>query len=164
MIWNLLIIAALAIILIIMARRLPDARKNRLEVKHVSNAEISLYGIISQADEEFNKKKFNKAEALYIQAASQDPNNPKIYSKLGAIYLEQNNYYDAKDAFIQAVKLEPGLASRYVNLGLAYMGLKDYYKANHSFKDALKYDAKNKKYHKLLERSEKLLEKEKKKK
>lgn len=164
MIWNLLVILAVVIMLIIVARRLPDARKKMSETREVSDEELNLYGVIAQADDAFEQKKYDKAESLYVKAASEDPDNAKIYSRLGAIYLEQANFYDARDAFLQAVKLEPELASRHINLGLAFMGLKDYYKATESFKKALNIDKKNSKYDRLLTKAQKLYEKEKKKK
>jgi Flp pilus assembly protein TadD len=163
MIGIIIVVAAVVVILILIARRLPDARAKMFQSREVSDQEISLYGLIAQADEAFEEKKFTQAENLYVKAAAQDPDNPKIYSRLGAIYLEQKNFYDARDAFLQAVKLEPDLASRHINLGLAYMGLKDYYKAGESFKKALNLDPKNKKYARLLERAKKAQEKEKKK-
>lgn len=163
MIWNLLVIAAVVVILIIIARRLPDARKVMQGSKEVTDEEIGLYGLIAQADDAFEVKRYVQAEGLYVKVAALDPDNAKIYSRLGAIYLEQKNFYDARDAFSQAVKLEPDLASRHINLGLALMGLKDYFKAMESFKKALNIDHKNKKYEKLLSRAQKLYEKEKKK-
>ncbi len=163
MIWDLLVILAVAVILVILARRLPSAREKMAEESVVTDEEINLYGIIAQADDAFETKKFEKAESLYVKVAAEDPDNAKIYSRLGAIYLEKKNFYDARDAFMQASKLEPELSSRYINLGLAYMGLKDYFKATTVFKKACLLDRKNKKYKKLLEKAQKLLEKEKKK-
>lgn len=163
MIWDLLVVAAVVVVLIIIARRLPDARKIMNESKDVTDEEINLYGLIAQADDAYEAKNYQKAESLYIKAAAIDPDNAKIYSRLGAIYLEQKNFYDAKDAFLQAAKLEPDLASRHVNLGLAFMGLKDYFKAMESFKKALNIDRKNSKYQKLTEKAKKLYENEKKK-
>ncbi len=162
MIWNLLIVLAVVIILIIVGRRIPDARKKMQETRQVSSEEMSLYGLIAQADEAFEQRDFEKAESLYVKAATTDPDNSKIYSRLGAIYLEQKNFYDARDAFLQAAKIEPDLASRHVNLGLAFMGLKDYYKATDTFQKALDLDKKNKKYQRLLEKAEKAQEREKK--
>lgn len=163
MIWSILVILAAVVTLVILARRLPDARKLRQETKQVSAQEMSLYGLIAQADEAFERRRYQEAENLYVKAAVNDPDNPKIYSRLGAIYLEQKNFYDAKDAFSHAAKLEPDLASRHINLGLAFMGLKDYFKASEEFEAALKLDKKNKKYKSLLDRAQKLLERDKKK-
>ncbi len=160
MIWNIVIILAIVALLVILARRIPDARKMMTKAE-VSSGEISLYGLVAQADEAFENKRYKEAEELYVKAALADPDNPKIYSRLGAIYLEEKNFYDARDAFLHAVKLEPDIASRYINLGLAFMGLKDYFKATEEFRKALEFDKKNHKYKKLLERSEKFYEREK---
>jgi tetratricopeptide (TPR) repeat protein len=162
MIWNLLIIVAVVIILIVVARRLPDARKKMEKARVVTDEEINFIGLVAQADDAYEAKKYAKAETLYVKAAAEDPDNAKIYSRLGAIYLEQKNFYDAKDAFRQAVKLEPDLASRHVNLGLSYMGLKDFFKAMECFKKALLIDKKNRKYDSLYNRAQKLYEREKK--
>lgn len=161
MIWDFVIIGAVVIIFLVLARQIPLAKKMREEVE-ISPESMTNYGKIAQADDAFDKKDFEKAEELYVKAAAADPDNVKIYSRLGAIYLEQKNFYDAKEAFLQAVKLDSDTASRQVNLGLAYMGLKDYFKATEVFRVALKMDPKNKKYQDLLEKAEKLVAKEKK--
>lgn len=163
MIGIIIVVAAIIVVIILIARRLPDARAKMQQAREVSDQELSLYGLIAQADEAFEKKEYEKAENLYVKAASQDADNPKIYSRLGAIYLEKKNFYDARDAFLHAAKIEPDLASRYINVGLAYMGLKDYYKAAQNFQKAIRLDPKNKKYRGLLERAEKIMEREKKK-
>ena len=162
MTWNFIVIGAVVLIFIILIRRIPKAKEIQKEnLSEISDKEMTTYGLVAQADDAFEQKKFEEAESLYVKAAAQDPNNSKIYSRLGAIYLEQKNYYDSKEAFSQAIKIDPDTASRHVNLGLAYMGLKDYFKAEKSFQDALKIDPKNKKYQKLLERAGKLKGKEK---
>jgi len=161
MTWDFVIIGAVVIILIILIRRIPRAKEiSEKEAPEVTDEEMTLYGLISQADDAFDKKDFEKAESLYIKAAAQDPNNPKIYSRLGAIYLEQRNYYDAKDSFSQAIKIDPDNASRHINLGLAFLGLKDYYKSVQTFQDALELDPRNKKYRDLLDRAQKAKERE----
>ena len=134
------------------------------ENPELSEKEMTTYGLIAQADDAFDRKAFADAEELYVKAAAQDPNNDKIYSRLGAIYLEQENFYDAKEAFLQTVRLDDSSASHHVNLGLAYLGLKDYYKAEQAFRDALDLDPKNKKYQNLLEKAQRSQSKDKNKK
>lgn len=165
MIWNFIIIGAVVLIFIILARKIPKAKESVQQEKvEVSDEEMTTYGLIAQADDYFDKKDFEKAEKLYVKAAAVEPNNPKIYSKLGAIYLEEGNFYDAKEAFSAALKVDPDNASRHINLGLAYTGLKDYFKASKTFQDALKLDPKNKKYQRLFEKAEKAKEKDNRKK
>lgn len=104
-----------------------------------------------EAEDLFAIKDYKKAEKLYLRLATTDPKNSKIYSRLGIIYLEQENYDDARDALQQALKLEPGNASRHFNLALVYMNLGSQAKAVASMEAALKYDPSNRKYRKMLD-------------
>lgn len=164
MIWNFIIIGAVVLILFLLIRKIPLARKiQETENPELSEKEMTTYGLIAQADDAYDRKDYDDAEELYVKAAAADPDNAKLYNRLGAIYLEQKNYYDAKESFAQTVKLDKNNASHHINLGLAFMELKDYYKAEQSFSNALKLDPKNKKYQSLLEKSKTSQEKEKKK-
>lgn len=154
MIWSATIIIAIVIIFILIARRIPLA-KNFLknEEPETTPEQMTTFALISNADDAYEKKKFLRAEELYLQAAIAEPTNCKIYNRLGAIYLEQKNYYDAKESFLQSVKIDPDKAPHHINLGLAYLGLKDYYKAEQSFSEALKLDPNNQKYQDLLQKA-----------
>ena len=99
----------------------------------------------------FAIKDYRKAEKLYLRLAADQPKNPKIYSRLGIIYLEQKNYEDARDALQQAIKLEPNIASRHFNLAMVYLNLNSTAKAINSLELALKYDPSNRKYRKMLD-------------
>lgn len=155
MVWNFVIIGAVVLILIILIRKIPLAKQiYKKEHVEISEKEMTMFGLLAQADDAYERKDFVAAEELYVRAAASDPDNTKIYNRLGAIYMEQQNFYDAKESFMQSVKLDKDNASNHVNLGLAYMGLKDFFKAAKSFKDALNLDPKNKKYQKLLEKAE----------
>src|SRR3989339_380563 len=65
------------------------------------------------------KKKDDEAEKLLINGLEIDPHNPKIYNKLGVIYIEQENYGDAKEAFKTSLKWDKTNDLTYNNLGLA---------------------------------------------
>lgn len=104
-----------------------------------------------EAEDLFAIKDYPKAEKLYLKLATSDPKNPKIYSRLGVIYMEQSNFEDARDALQQAIKLEPNVASRHFNLALAYANLGSAAKAIASMEAALKYDPSNRKYRKMLD-------------
>lgn len=165
MIWNFIIIGTLVLALMILVRKIPLAKKiQQKENPELSEKEMTVYGLLAQADDAFGRKNFSEAEGLYVKAAANSPDNVKIYNRLGVIYLEQQNYYDAKESFLQTVKLEKKNASHHSNLGLAYLGLKDYFKAAEVFKDALTLTPKNKKYQEFLEKAKKLQQKEGKKK
>jgi tetratricopeptide (TPR) repeat protein len=114
----------------------------------VSNT--SVRDLISEAEQLLKSGDLRNAEKLYIKAASKDPKNPKIYSHLGTIYLQQKSFTDARDAFLAALKIDDSVASRHYNLGLAYIGLKTNEKAKVSLKKALQLDPQNKKYEDIL--------------
>lgn len=165
MIWNFIIIGAVVLALLILARKIPLAKKiQQKENPELSEKQMTVYGLLAQADDAFDRKAFEEAEELYVKAAANSPENVKIYNRLGIIYLELQNFYDAKEAFLQTVKLEKKSASHYSNLGLAYLGLKDYFKAAQTFSEAIVLEPKNKKYEEFLEKAKKLQQKEEKKK
>jgi tetratricopeptide (TPR) repeat protein len=165
MIYNIIVISAVVIIFLILARRVPKAiEEKEKDSKEFTPQEITTASLMAQADDAFSGKDFSKSEKLYLRAAAQNPDNAKVYTRLGIIYLERKNYYDAKDAFLQAVKIDPDIALRRVNLGLAYMGLKDYYKAYEQYKKALDLDPKNKKYQILADKAYRAYERDKKRK
>lgn len=103
------------------------------------------------AERLFAAKKFKEAEELYIKAASEDPENHKIFNRLGAIYMEQKNYSDAVEAFSAAVKIDSGIASRHYNLAIAYIAKGEALAAKRSLRIALQLDPTNLKYRKTLE-------------
>lgn len=104
-----------------------------------------------QAENLFETKKFKEAEDLYIKAASEDPENHKIFNRLGAIYMEQKNYSDAVEAFRAAVKIDAGIASRHYNLAVALMAKGDQISAKKSLHTALDLEPTNVKYRHTLE-------------
>ncbi len=107
--------------------------------------------LVSSADEAFRKKDYKEAEKFYLQAATKDPNNARIYNRLGVIYLHTKNYKDAVEAFRGALKFDDRVASRHFNLALAYLGKRDYRSAEKVLREAIKLDPTNDKYRKTLE-------------
>lgn len=101
---------------------------------------------IEKADRLFSEKRFRSAERWYLEAAAVDPRNPKIYSRLGVIYLQTQSHNDAKEAFEAAIEIEPGKASRHFNLAVAYEGLGDLRQALKAVKKAISLEPENPKY------------------
>lgn len=169
MIWIILTLAAIAIVLVVILRKLPlftmgEAIRVRLSKKKVQEGEgeKDFFGgveneYVVKGDRLFSQKKFKSAEKWYLEAIKLEPRNAKIYGKLGIIYLEEKNYPDARDAFEQAVKLDPGVASRHYNLAIATRFLGDYKKAISSLRRAQALDPENPKYQRLLEEIKKIL-------
>ncbi len=107
--------------------------------------------LISHADEAFRKKDFKSAEKYYLQAATKDPDNARIYNRLGVIYLQTKNYKDAIEAFRGSLKFDDRVASRHFNLALAYLGKRDYRSAEKVLREALRLEPTNDKYRKTLD-------------
>ncbi len=106
--------------------------------------------LMTQADAAFRKKDYKVAEKYYLQSAVKDPDNPRIYSRLGVIYLQTRNYRDAVEAFRGAIKFDDRVASRHYNLSLAYLGKRDYRLAEKGLREAIRLDPTNDKYRKTL--------------
>lgn len=165
MIWSAIIIGAVILALIILIRKIPLAYEmQKKENPELTEKQMTVYGLLAQADDAFDRKDFTDAEELYIKAASNAPQNVHIFNRLGIIYLEQSNFYDAKEAFRQTTKLEEKKGSHYCNLGLAYLGIKDYFKAAQTFQKAIELEPGTKKYQEFLEKAQKLQQTENKKK
>lgn len=104
---------------------------------------------LEEADRVFAAKQFDAAEKSYIKAAAKEPSNPKIYGRLGVIYLHQKNYLDAREALLTSLKFEKTVGSRHYNLALAYQGLGDRAKARFALEKAIQLDPVNDRYKKL---------------
>lgn len=167
MILEIIILIVLVGIFILLARRLPNViGKSKVSVMPTNMANIPQENQkvdkkvepisneskddLTLADDFFARADYKEAEKFYLDAAAKDPNNAKIYTRLGIIYLEQKNYRDARDAFSLALKLDDKKAARHVNFALANLQLKNYNEAIKSFEKALKLEPKNKKYQALL--------------
>ena len=142
-----IIIISLSVVFIILLRRLPEVKFETVQPapshmiitsKFVSGEKITKLWI--KANSELERKDYTKAEKLYLKIAALDPKNPKIYGKLGIIYLEQRNFLDAKEAFFEATKKEPQNAYWYNNLGLALYNLKRFSESIEAYKKSLAID------------------------
>ena len=168
MIYEIIIVLAILIIFIILARKMPSTREAVKTNKIVSepmkpSVKVEtikpLKNLIDQAESFFQQGKFTEAEELYIKLAAQDPEDSKIYNRLGIIYLEQKNYIDAKDAFKEALKHGGGKAARYYNLALACLGLQELRSALEAIEESVKLDKENIKYQQLYEQIKKRMRK-----
>jgi|GEM_PF-1277442 len=103
------------------------------------------------ADALYAQKNFAKAELMYLQLAKQEPRNPKLYNRLGVLFLEQSNYTDARDAFKAALAIDDSRASRHYNYAMACYQLGQYRESQDAMIQALKRDPRNPKYQEFAE-------------
>lgn len=104
-----------------------------------------------EGEQLFKKGRHKDAEQFFLKAATNKPRDPKIYARLGLLYLEQKNFSDAIEALKMATKLEKYNPSRHYNLSLAYWGNKNTRQAISSVREAISLDPITKKYRQLLE-------------
>lgn len=122
--------------------KLLSLKKDEMEVF----ADNSQDPLMEKAEELFFKKQYISAEKWYLEVIKKEPRNPKIYSRLGLIYINQKNYKDAICCLEEASKIEPGVASRYFNLSFAQNEEGDRKSAIANARKAFRADSQNKKY------------------
>ncbi len=104
---------------------------------------------ISDGDKFFASGDLIRAEDSYLRAVAINPKDPKIYNRLGAIYLKNKNFKEALESFEAARDLDGGRASRHYNVALAAYESKDFSTAQNAIDQALKLDADSANYKQL---------------
>lgn len=127
-----------------------DNTSQKIKTFHFFGKVNNDQALFEEADRLFKDNKLNEAEKIYLKIATNNPQNVKVYNRLGVIYMEKRNFSDARDAFAEAVRLDPQKASRHYNLAMASIELKEYRNAVESIEKAIKLENKNEKYKKLL--------------
>lgn len=163
MVLEIIIIISIVAILVICARKIPNMLNTGVSKPSISIKKPFLVkekrqvleddnvgSDMEKADFLFEHKNFKEAEELYIKLISNDPKNPRLYNRLGALYLETKNFSDAKSAFSEALKYDQTKASRFYNFALSCAELKEYNNAIEALEKAIKLDNKNKKYSQLM--------------
>jgi len=100
----------------------------------------SSFDYATLAENAFEARQYSVAEKYLIQAIAKNPGDPKLFNKLGIIYLELKNYEDAKNAFAEATKLDPGNAFAWNNYGLAHFNLGNNLAAIEAYEKSLAID------------------------
>lgn len=85
----------------------------------VSSTVLSDESLLTEGDQYLKEGKLREAERSFLRAVAKNPKNPKLYNRLGAIYLKQRNFSDALEAFTAARDLDSSKASRHYNVALA---------------------------------------------
>lgn len=110
-----------------------------------------LRGYFEEGDALFKKGKYTEAEKFFLKAATRAPEDARIYSRLGLIYLQNKNHNDAIEALKVAVRFDKYNPSRHYNLALAYLGNEDRPRAIAAIREAITLDPVTQKYRQLLE-------------
>uniref|UniRef100_A0A2P2I296 Peroxisomal targeting signal 1 receptor n=1 Tax=Hirondellea gigas TaxID=1518452 RepID=A0A2P2I296_9CRUS len=81
---------------------------------------------------------YDKAIDCFRAAVSSDPQNPRLWNKLGATLCTNNEPEEAVAAYQRALQLSPGFIRCRYNLGVACMKMKSYRESMDHFLSALK--------------------------
>lgn len=105
--------------------------------------EVSVETLMGQAETAQRSGDYQEAESCLVKAAAADPKNPKIYSRLGIVYLEQGeNWHEAEEAFRQALRYDANNGYVHNNLGLVLYNQDKYAAATREFEAAIGADDK----------------------
>ena len=100
-------------------------------------ASTRMHALIREADALAKEEKFVEAEKKYIEALSIEPKNPKLYEKIGRLYMRNKNYDQARDTLRFASRLSPNDASVVTSLGEIAMARAEYADAITYFQHAV---------------------------
>ena len=101
---------------------------------------------IERAEKLFSENKYFAAEKWYTDAARENPNDDKVWARLGVIAVTQKRYHDGIVAIRKSIKINPQVASRYYNLAMAYYLNSDTEKARAAIDRALELSPKRQNY------------------
>ncbi len=79
-----------------------------------------------------------KAEGIFNEIISLNPDTTNVYNSLGIIYRRQNRHADAVKIYKKAVKIDPKDENIHFNMGRAYLEMGENQLAKESFINALK--------------------------
>ena len=78
-----------------------------------------------KGNEEFEKKDYSKAEALYLQALEMNKNDSKTLCNLSACYYNMNNHSEAIKYARRCTEADSQWFKGYYRLALSYQALKE---------------------------------------
>lgn len=100
-------------------------------------ASTRMHALMREGDRLAKDDKFVEAEKQYIEALSIEQKNPKLYEKLGRLYLRNKQYDQARDTFRFASRLSPNDASVVASLGEVALAREEYADAITYFQHAV---------------------------
>ena len=117
----------------------PKARVVMPPKTEVAPTEAELF--MARAETAKRNNNFSEAEKLLVKAAAKEPRNPKVYAKLGLLYLEQGeNWQEAEESFMQALKFDSNNGFIHNNLGLVLYNQDRFAAAAKEFEQACRLD------------------------
>lgn len=129
----------------------PTPQEHRFWQEEAFADKLDLGSHFEEGENLYKAGRYDEAEQYFLKAAAANPADPKIYARLGLLYLQTKNHSDAIESLKVAVKLDKYNPSRHYNLALAYWGNKDVQRAIANAREAITLDPVTPKYRQLLE-------------
>ncbi len=114
---------------------------NYIASKHFQGGDIG--DLVSQGDRALNENRYEDALKVYQQANQRDPQNNKVYKKLGKVYFHLKDYTKSEKEYRTYLENVPNDAEGWIELGETQRNAGFYQKAIESFQQASKLDKSN---------------------
>ena len=92
------------------------------------------------------RKKYTKAESIYLHLVEQEVQDPSVYANLGKVLEAQENLDGAVLAYREAIKRDPHNSVRYAQLGHLLTRMQHTGEAIEAYEQAVRFDTRNTAY------------------
>ena len=138
----LLAVIVLGLVLTLQLERSPSMQR-MISQKPASAQLTEVYKIINDSSNLIENRNLAQAERYLLDALKHYPLNVDIWTQLGTVYYQQDNYEKAAQIFNHILKHQPDNAPAYNNLALSQLKLKQYEQAQTSILNALQLQPNN---------------------
>ncbi len=138
----LLAVIVLGLVLTLQLERSPSMQR-MISQKPASAQLTEVYKIINDSSNLIENRNLAQAERYLLDALKHYPLNVDIWTQLGTVYYQQDNYEKAAQIFNHILKHQPDNAPAYNNLALSQLKLKQYEHAQTSILNALQLQPNN---------------------
>jgi len=98
--------------------------------------------LFQQAEEEFKKENYIKANEILKEALILKPKSPNALYLHGTVLFRMENYLEASERFNNAIAIEPKEKDYYISLADCYLNLNEYEKAISTYTSLIKFKKK----------------------
>lgn len=117
--------------------------QDRMDIEAIPGAygfkegETSYPDLYRRATEKLKAGEYPQAEAIYLELADKEPENPLAYIGLAASLIAQERFEEAVDAYLQALDESPNSVEALIGLGSAHAMLGNHTQAAQVYSRAL---------------------------
>lgn len=128
-------------------KRKPAARARRERVPPLPAVTLDIEeGSLDEAAKLLKDGQLARAEVMLVDALAENPRDLEAYRLLGQLYLQRDDYVQAREVLEEALRRDAAQTTLYGLLGRTYFGLGEYGKALQVYQRAHDTDEKNLEY------------------